>query len=131
MEEIWGPTPNAAPLRAGEAGSAKVLGNAQPGDGSAFKCRGPIQITGRDNYQRFGRLLGLDLISAPERAADTRGRIQGGRSVLGESRAERARGQAGTSARSPVGSTPAQGVRRATEVLRAGKTITRDGASER
>jgi len=69
MEEIWGPTPT---QRLYEPASriAKVLGNTQPGDGSRFKGRGPIQITGRDNYQRFGRLLGLDLISAPERAAD-------------------------------------------------------------
>ena len=69
MEEIWGPTPT---QRLYEPASriAKVLGNTQPGDGNRFKGRGPIQITGRDNYQRFGRLLGLDLISAPERAAD-------------------------------------------------------------
>jgi len=49
MEEIWGPT--AAQL--GYEGRAD-LGNTQPGDGKRFKGRGPIQLTGRANYARFG-----------------------------------------------------------------------------
>jgi len=49
MEEIWGPT--AAQL--GYEGRAD-LGNTQPGDGKLFKGRGPIQLTGRANYGRFG-----------------------------------------------------------------------------
>ena len=68
MEEIWGPTP--AQLRYEPPGSlAGQLGNTQAGDGKRFKGRGPIQITGRANYERFGHLLGVDLIAAPERAA--------------------------------------------------------------
>lgn len=46
------------------------LGNVEPGDGRRFKGRGPIQLTGRDNYQRFGRTLGVDLVGDPEWAAD-------------------------------------------------------------
>lgn len=45
------------------------LGNTQPGDGKRYKGRGPIQLTGRANYRRFGRLLDLDLESQPQLAS--------------------------------------------------------------
>lgn len=45
------------------------LGNLHPGDGRRFKGRGPIQITGRDNYTSYGRAIGVDLVSNPELAA--------------------------------------------------------------
>jgi predicted chitinase len=68
MEEIWGPT---AAQRRYEPPStlATKLGNTETGDGKRFKGRGPIQITGRANYKRFGDLLGLDLVADPPRAA--------------------------------------------------------------
>lgn len=47
----------------------KNLGNTQAGDGKRFKGRGPIQLTGRTNYKKYGDLLGLDLIESPEQAA--------------------------------------------------------------
>jgi predicted chitinase len=69
MEEIWGPT--AAQRRYEPPGTlASTLGNTEAGDGRRFKGRGPIQITGRANYHRFGTLLGTDLVSQPERAAE-------------------------------------------------------------
>jgi putative chitinase len=48
------------------------LGNDQPGDGERFKGRGPIQITGRANYLRFGRMIGMGdrLLHEPELAAE-------------------------------------------------------------
>jgi predicted chitinase len=68
MEEIWGPT--AAQRRyEPETSLSATLGNTETGDGFRFKGRGPIQITGRANYRRFGDLLGLDLVSTPEQAA--------------------------------------------------------------
>lgn len=34
------------------------LGNTQPGDGVRFKGRGPIQLTGRNNYTAFSQAMG-------------------------------------------------------------------------
>jgi putative chitinase len=68
MTELWGPTPQQiryeppSPL-------ATRLGNTQPGDGYRYRGRGPIQITGRANYQKYGLMLGLPLEDHPERAA--------------------------------------------------------------
>lgn len=55
----------------GEAYEGRAdLGNVRPGDGVRFKGRGLIQLTGRANYTRYGRILGVDLVACPELAAE-------------------------------------------------------------
>jgi len=68
MEEIWGPTDAQKRYEPVTTLSA-ALGNSEVGDGKRFKGRGPIQLTGRANYQRFGDLLDVDLVAEPPRAA--------------------------------------------------------------
>lgn len=44
------------------------LGNCGAPDGDSYKGRGFIQLTGKANYEKYGELLGLNLIENPELA---------------------------------------------------------------
>jgi putative chitinase len=46
----------------------KDLGNVKVGDGKRYKGRGLIQVTGRHNYTKYGKILGLPLAENPKLA---------------------------------------------------------------
>jgi predicted chitinase len=53
-------------------GHRKDLGNIMPSDGPRYRGRGFIQLTGRANYETFGRKIGVDLVNNPQLAEQPR-----------------------------------------------------------
>ena len=47
----------------------KQLGNVKPGDGSRYKGRGPLQLTGRTAYTEAGKALSVNLVDQPDQAS--------------------------------------------------------------
>ncbi len=64
MPSQFNTKPGQAPF--GAYDGRRALGNTQPGDGARFKGRGFVQLTGRDNYTRYGKVLGIDLVGHPD-----------------------------------------------------------------
>jgi len=60
------------PVEIASRGYGGRMGNAPypSHDGYTYRGRGMLQLTGRANYERFGGLLGFDLIAHPELAAE-------------------------------------------------------------
>jgi len=52
------------------------MGNTQPGDGWRFRGRGLKQLTGRDNYTRFGKSVGMTAEQAADYVATEKGAVE-------------------------------------------------------
>jgi predicted chitinase len=46
------------------------MGNTSPGDGYKYRGRGFLQITGKENYEKVGKIIGVDLVNNPDLAND-------------------------------------------------------------
>lgn len=53
-----------------DTSKGRELGNRDPGDGAKFAGSGLIQLTGRDNFQRFARASGIDVVNNPRLMMD-------------------------------------------------------------
>jgi putative chitinase len=60
------------PYQIAEAAYGGRMGNGPEGSGDGYKYRGrgALQLTGRDAYAKFSKILGIDLTAHPEIAAD-------------------------------------------------------------
>ena len=56
---------------------ANRMGNGDPtsGDGWRYRGRGPMQLTGKDRYEQFGKIMGIDLIGNPDLLLDKKAGI--------------------------------------------------------
>lgn len=46
------------------------MGNTIPGDGKRYRGRGYVQVTWKNNYEKFSPLVGANLVARPERALE-------------------------------------------------------------
>lgn len=46
------------------------MGNTEPGDGYKYRGRGIIQITGKENYKLVSDILGIDIVTSPDKLAE-------------------------------------------------------------
>jgi putative chitinase len=64
-------------IASGSAYEGRIdLGNTSPGDGKKYKGRGVIQLSGRYNYMKISKDLGVDFINHPELLANDKYGVQ-------------------------------------------------------
>lgn len=70
-KHLWGRGPGAVFEAKYGVGSsrAKSLGNYERGDGAKYYGRGPLQITGRSNYEKIAKIMNIDIVNHPELVA--------------------------------------------------------------
>ena len=61
---------NKGPQAVAESIYGGRMGNNQPGDGWTYRGRGLIQLTGKENYIKVGKEIGVDLVRYPDLAND-------------------------------------------------------------
>ena len=59
---------NTLPGQAAFSAYEYKLGNKKPGDGARYRGRGYVQLTGRENYEKFGKVLEIQLADNPDSA---------------------------------------------------------------
>lgn len=59
---------NTLPGQAAFSAYEYKLGNKNSGDGARYRGRGYVQLTGRDNYEKFGEVLDISLVDNPDSA---------------------------------------------------------------
>ena len=57
---------NTLPGQAAFSAYEYKLGNKHPGDGARYRGRGFVQLTGRDNYEKYGKVLDIALADNPD-----------------------------------------------------------------
>jgi hypothetical protein len=71
IQEVWPKKPGAVAYAGNPQGLAnyvygRVNGNRGGNDGWTYRGRGFVQLTGRGNYDRIGKSIGLDLVNNPD-----------------------------------------------------------------
>ena len=80
IREVWPSRPEAVkfahnPEGLGNSVYANRLGNGPPSSGDGYKYRGRgigAQFTGREQYEKWSRIMGVDLLAHPELAMDVK-----------------------------------------------------------